>query len=121
MLPVVFEAIEVLVSLSADFASIRLFLLHPDCTRVRNAGDWIDDRECAVFVFLELLVLVAMLQIRQIGNYFCALLDPAYLFVILETILVLIRFLASNNWTAEWLVLFWKGYACSSSQNGLFP
>jgi fumarate reductase subunit C len=61
MSTVVLEPVEVLVTLSAHLAAIRLLLLHADGSGVRNRCQRIDYRERPVVVLLELLILVAML------------------------------------------------------------
>lgn len=60
----VFQAVEILVALSADVAPVWLLFFHAHCAWVRDRGNGIDDGEGAVFVFLELLVLVAVLDER---------------------------------------------------------
>jgi len=88
---VVFETVEVLVSLATYFATVRLLLLHADGAGVWNGRQRIDNREGTVVVLLELLVLVTMLL------------------VVLETVLVLVCLLTANDWASEWLDLFWEG------------
>lgn len=52
VLAVVFEAVEILVALAADFASVWFLLLHAHCAGVGDGGDGVDDGEGAVGVFL---------------------------------------------------------------------
>ena len=58
---VVFEAVEVLVPFAADFAAVGLFLFHTEGTRIRSGCFGVDDGEGAVGVFVQLLVVMAML------------------------------------------------------------
>lgn len=66
MLSVVFETVQVLVALATHFATIWLFLFHPDRTGIWDRCGGIDDRKGAVWIFFELLILVAMLTIISI-------------------------------------------------------
>jgi hypothetical protein len=61
----VFQAVEVLVAFSADIAAVGLLFFHAYCAWVGDRGNGVDDGEGAVFVFLEFLVLVAMLDERS--------------------------------------------------------
>ena len=58
----ILQAVEILVSFSADIAAIGFLLFHADGAWVGDGGDGVDDGEGAVFVFLEFLVLVAVLE-----------------------------------------------------------
>ena len=58
---VVFEAVEVLVALAADVAAVGLFLFHAQGAGVGGRGFGVDDGEGAVGVFVQLLVVVAVL------------------------------------------------------------
>ena len=58
---VVLEPVKVLVTLAANLTAIGLLLLHSDSSRVGDGCQRIDYREGAVVIFLELLVLVAVL------------------------------------------------------------
>ncbi len=49
---VVFETVQVLVSLAADVALVRLLLLHAKGSRIRSGGLGVDDRECSVAVLM---------------------------------------------------------------------
>lgn len=79
----ILQAVQILVALPANLASVRLLLLHTHRARVRNTRRRVDDGECAVGVLLELLVLVTVLL------------------VVFEAVLVLIRFLATDDGTLE--------------------
>lgn len=79
--------VEILVSLATGFAAIRLLLLHADCAWVWYTRSRVDNRESAIDVLLQLLILVAVLL------------------VIFQTVLVLVRLLATNDGTFEWLDL----------------
>jgi hypothetical protein len=59
---VVLEAVQVLVPLAANFAAIWFLLLHAKGTRVRSRCFWVNDRECAISIIMQLLVIVAMLD-----------------------------------------------------------
>jgi hypothetical protein len=61
MRSVVFQTVQVLVALAAHFAAIRLLLLHADGSGIRDRSQRVDNRESAVFVLLQLLVLVTVL------------------------------------------------------------
>jgi len=91
MRSVVLETVEVLISLPTYFAAVWLLLLHAHRTGIRNGGERVDNGEGTVVVFLELLILVAMLL------------------VVLETVLVLVCLLATNDWTPERLDLLREG------------
>lgn len=65
MSTVVLEPVEVLVALATHLASVRLLLLHADSAGVWYRGKRVDDGESAVLVLLQLLVLVAVLLLRQ--------------------------------------------------------
>src|ERR1700761_6107477 len=67
VLPVILEAIQVLVSLAAYLASVWLLLFHSDRSRIRHRSDRIDDGEGAVFVLDQFLVAVAMLQESEVS------------------------------------------------------
>ena len=62
VLAVVLETVQVLVSLAADLAAVGLLFLHADCAGVRDRSRRVDDREGAVRILLELLVLMTMLE-----------------------------------------------------------
>lgn len=51
----VFETVKVLVPLSANVALEGLLLLHPQGAGIGSAGLWVDYRESAVAVFMQLL------------------------------------------------------------------
>jgi len=57
----VLETVEVLVPLSAHLAAIRLLFLHADGAGIGYGSQRVDDREGAILVLLQLLVLVAVL------------------------------------------------------------
>lgn len=61
MLAVVFETVQVLVTLAAHLAAIWLLFLHANRTWVWDAGSGVHNAESAIGVLLELLVLVTML------------------------------------------------------------
>lgn len=88
MLSVVLEAVQVLVALPAHLAAIWLLFLHADGARVGDRRRRVDDRESAVGVLLQLLILVTVLL------------------VVLETVLVLVGLLAADDGTLEGLDLF---------------
>jgi len=58
---VVLETVQVLVAFAAHLAAIRLLFLHTHSAGIRDRGCGVDDGEATVRVFLELLVLVAVL------------------------------------------------------------
>jgi len=60
----IFQAVEILVPFSANIAAVRLLFFHAHCARIRYGGNGVDDGEGTVFVFLEFLVLVAVLNKR---------------------------------------------------------
>lgn len=60
----VFEAVQILISLAAHLASVRLLLLHADGTGIWYGREGIDDGEGAVFVLLQLLILMAVLTLH---------------------------------------------------------
>lgn len=62
---VVLQAVQILVSLLADFAFVWLLLLHTHGAWVWCRCLRIDNRESAVCIIVEPLVVVAMLEIRQ--------------------------------------------------------
>lgn len=64
---VVFEAVEVLVAFAADVAAVGFFLFHAEGAGVRGGGFGVDDREGAVGVFVQLLVVVAVLVGKGLG------------------------------------------------------
>jgi hypothetical protein len=49
---VVFETVQVLVSLAADVALVRLLLLHAKSSRIRSGSLGVDDGECSVAVLM---------------------------------------------------------------------
>ena len=59
----VFQTVEVLIPLVAVLALMRLLLLHSSLTRVRSRRLRVDDREGAVPILMQLLVLVAVLLV----------------------------------------------------------
>jgi hypothetical protein len=59
---VVLEAIQVLVSLLAHVALVWLFLLHSLCPRIWSLSVGVNNRECAVTVLMQSLVVVTMLM-----------------------------------------------------------
>lgn len=61
MLTVVFETVEVLVALAAHLTAIGFLFLHADGSRIWDRGCRINNGIGAVWVLLELLVLVTML------------------------------------------------------------
>jgi len=91
MRTMVLEAVEVLVALATNVATIWLLFLHTNGTRVWYRRQGIDNRESAIVVLFELLILMAMLL------------------VVLETILVLVGLFATDHGTPERLDLFWEG------------
>jgi len=101
MRSMILQTVKVLVALATDFAAIGLLLLHADSARVWNGRQRVDDRKATVVILLELLVLMAVL------------------FVVFQSILVLVCLLASYDWAFEWFDLLWEGelrYACSVEQ-----
>lgn len=125
MLTVVFQSVQVLVTLATDLAAVWLLFLHTDGTWIWNRGGRVNDRKGTVRVLLKLLVLVTVLRRCQplgrsiVGHDFCwrdrsravrrqkhkQNSGAAYLFVVLETILVLVCLLASDDRTLEGLNL----------------
>ena len=59
----VFQTVKVLIPLVAVLALMRLLLLHSSLTRVRSRRLRVDDREGAVPILMQLLVLVAVLLV----------------------------------------------------------
>ena len=59
----VFQTVEVLIPLVAVLALMRLLLLHSSLTRVRSRRLGVNDRESAVPILMQLLVLVAVLLV----------------------------------------------------------
>jgi hypothetical protein len=59
---VVFEAVEILVSLTTCVAPIGLLLLHANRARVRYRSQRVNNGKGSVLVLFELLVLVTMLE-----------------------------------------------------------
>jgi hypothetical protein len=62
VLSVILQAIQILIPLATDFASVGLFLLHAHSSGVRDRGNRVNDREGSIRIFLELLILVAVLE-----------------------------------------------------------
>lgn len=56
----IFEAVKILVPLVTHIAFVRLFFLHAHCAWVWLIVVRVKDRECAVAVFLQSLILVSM-------------------------------------------------------------
>lgn len=56
----VFQPVQVLVPLATDVAFVRLLLFHAKSSRIRCRGLGVNNRECAITIFMELLSLVAM-------------------------------------------------------------
>lgn len=92
MLLMIFETIQVLVTLSADFALEGLLLFHAHRTGIWCTCLRVDDGERTVSVLVQLL---------------CGM---AVCFVVLQTVLVLVCLLAANDRTPERLVFFGWGH-----------
>jgi len=102
---VVLESVEVLVALAANFATIRLLLFHSNRAWIGNGCGWVNDGERAVRVLFQLLVLVAVLE-YTVSMFSVRGRDMTDLLVILETVLILVCLLTSNDRTFERLYLF---------------
>lgn len=61
---VVFETVEILVSLAARFTFVRLLFLHAQGPLIGDRGLWIDDREGTICVIMKPLAVVTVLQSR---------------------------------------------------------
>ena len=100
----VFEAVEILVALAAHLASVGLLFLHSDCARIWNRSQWVYYRKRPVLILFELLILMTMLErvsrLEPFEN------GDTYLFVVLETVLVLIGLFAADDGAPEWLDFF---------------
>lgn len=66
----IFEAVQILVSLTTVFTSVRLLFLHADSTRIGCGGFGVEYRERPVGVVVKLLIGVAMLGglLEHVGN-----------------------------------------------------
>ena len=58
----IFQTVQVLVSLAAVVALVWLLFLHSKSSGVGGRGFWIDNREGTVCVVLQSLIIVTMLQ-----------------------------------------------------------
>ena len=121
---VVFEAVEVLVALAADVAAVGFFLFHAEGARVRGGGFGVDDGEGAVGVFVQLLVVVAVLLWVDVLGYGCTRRRDegegggAYGFVVFEAVLILVGFFAADDGTAEGFGFFAVEARCRVGQSG---
>ena len=103
----VFQAVQVLVSLPADLTLVRLLLLH-----THRAGIWgrslrVDNRKCAIRVIVKSLVIVAVLRVGQLSVWTCR--NRTYRFMVFETILILVSLLTPNHRTSERLrLVMWE-------------
>lgn len=95
MLAMILQAIQVLVSLPADFTPVRLLLLHANSTGIRNTSCRVDNGESAVGVLFQLLVLMAVLL------------------VVFEAILVLVRLFTTDDRAFEGFDLFANEATCA--------
>ena len=99
---VVLETIEILVPFAAIVASERFVLLHTKSARVRIQGFWVDNGKRPVFISCEFLRIMAVL--RWISGAIGRLaLGQAYGFVVFETIVVFVSFLATDDRAVKWL------------------
>ena len=57
----VLQTVKVLVTLTTDFAAVRLLLLHAEGTRIRGRRFRVNNREGTVGVVMQLLIVVAVL------------------------------------------------------------
>lgn len=107
----VFEPVEVLVTLATNLASVWLFFLHAKCSGVWCGCLWVDNRKRAIRIVVQLLVVVAMLNksLATKQKWWESFPSVTYSFVIFQTILVLVRLFATNNWAPVGLrLLVWK-------------
>jgi len=93
---VVLEPVQILVSLLADVALVRLLLLHTHSAGIWRLGVRVNDRKGAISVLMESLVVVSVR------------------FVILQAVLVLVSFLAANHGASERFGFFVRGDVCGS-------
>ena len=68
MRPMVLQTIKVLVSFAASVALVWLLLLHALRAGVRNRCFWIDDGICAISIFMQPLVIMSVLEKRQLAS-----------------------------------------------------
>lgn len=61
MRSVIFETIQILVSLATVFASVGFLFLHANGTRIRCGGFGVENGKCPVGIVVKLLIGVAML------------------------------------------------------------
>ena len=61
----ILEAVQVLVSLLADLALVRLLLLHAHCPRIWSLGVGVDNGECTISILVESLIIVPVLWLGQ--------------------------------------------------------
>ena len=69
MLAMVFETVKVLVALATNLTTIRLLFLHAHGARVWDRRGRINDAKASIRIFLELLILVAMLHLSVQVNH----------------------------------------------------
>ena len=58
----VFQSVEILISLPTYLAPIRFFFLHAESARIGRAGRRIDDTERAVRILVQLLRIMSVLR-----------------------------------------------------------
>lgn len=77
----VFEAVQILVTLSTNVTLIRLLLLHTQCSRIWCRGFWVDNRECSISIFMQLLSLMSVCLVisGKISNANCGYEHLTYL------------------------------------------
>jgi hypothetical protein len=120
----VLQTVQILISLAAVFATIWFLLLHAKRTWVWCRRLGIDDRDCSIWVLLQLLIGVTMLfsvlasALEEKKND--SIIPCTYSLVILESILVLVGLFASDDGTLEWLIIDFRHLqvwsACEASR-----
>jgi len=98
---VILEAVEVLVPLAAIVAAVRFVLFHAESAGIHLERIGVDDGEGPVDVGGELLGVVSVLGFALAGDCVSRRKWETYTFVVLEAVLILVRFLAADDGTMK--------------------